>query len=89
MHMSVDAPERLTFAVNVQPVAVGIVLFGALGAWFLPCGLGAKDWFRGEKHNLDPSVSILFLVPQSWRVSCCQTDCAAAHVSGGMAFLAI
>lgn len=41
---------------NYAPVAVGIVLFGALGAWVLPCGWGAKDWFRGEKHNLDPSV---------------------------------
>lgn len=58
--------RRLTSAVNVQPVAVGIVLFGALGAWVLPCGWGAKDWFRGEKHNLDPSVSsILFRMPQS------------------------
>lgn len=41
---------------NAQPVAVGIVLFGALLAWILPFGWGAKDWFRGEKHNLSPSV---------------------------------
>ncbi len=40
----------------MQPVAVGIVLFGALLAWILPCGWGAKDWFRGEKHNLEPPV---------------------------------
>lgn len=49
----------LTFddLVGLQPVAVGIVLFGALLAWILPCGWGAKDWFRGEKHNLEePSV---------------------------------
>lgn len=75
---------------NYAPVAVGIVLFGALLTWVLPCGLGAKDWFRGEKHNLDPSVSnILFLLPQSWTVCSCQTNCAAAHVSGVIAVLAI
>lgn len=41
---------------NYAPVAVGIVLFGALFAWFLPCGLGAKDWFKGCRQVLDDSV---------------------------------
>ena len=26
-------------------VAVGIVLFGALIGWFMPCGLGGRHWF--------------------------------------------
>ena len=50
----------------MQPVAVGIVLFGALLAWILPCGWGAKDWFRGEKHNLEPSVGNSPHHPKRW-----------------------
>jgi hypothetical protein len=42
---------------NYAPVAVGIVLVGTLLVWILPCGLGAKDWFRGGRHTLpDPPV---------------------------------
>ncbi|KAK9918140.1 hypothetical protein WJX75_001594 [Coccomyxa subellipsoidea] len=41
---------------NYAPVAVGIVLFGALFAWILPCGFGAKDWFKGCRQTLDDSA---------------------------------
>ena len=41
---------RRTF--NWAPVAVGIVLVGTLGSWVLPCGVGARHWFRGEKQTL-------------------------------------
>ena len=28
--------------------------------WFLPCGWGARSWFKGELHNLvEDSVRIL------------------------------
>ena len=40
-------------------VAVGIVLVGTIVTWFLPCGLGARYWFRGELHTLkDSSVRL-------------------------------
>jgi hypothetical protein len=42
---------------NYAPVAVGIVLFGSLISWFLPFGIGAKDWFKGCRQTLDDSVS--------------------------------
>ena len=33
---------------NYAGVAVGIVMLAALLFWFLPFGLGARRWFRGE-----------------------------------------
>ena len=39
---------------NYAPVAVGTVLAGTLITWFLPCGFGARSWFRGAVHNLSP-----------------------------------
>ena len=37
---------------NWAPVAVGIVLVATLVSWYLPCGVGARHWFRGEKGTL-------------------------------------
>ena len=41
---------RRTF--NWAPVAVGAVLVGTLVSWSLPCGVGARHWFRGGKQTL-------------------------------------
>ena len=33
---------------NYAGVAVGIVMLGTVISWFLPGGLGARNWYRGE-----------------------------------------
>ena len=33
---------------NYAGVAVGIVMLGTVIFWFLPGGLGARNWYRGE-----------------------------------------
>ena len=48
---------------NYAPVAVGIVLVGTLFSWILPCGLGARSWFRGELHNLPSEASVRMQAP--------------------------
>jgi hypothetical protein len=37
---------------NYAPVAVGIVLFGALIFFFFPY-IGAYRWYRGERHTVE------------------------------------
>ncbi len=36
---------------NYSGVAVGIVLMGIVIFWFLPGGLGARRWYRGERKT--------------------------------------
>ena len=36
---------------NYAPVAVGIVLVGALASFFCPV-IGARHWYRGERHTV-------------------------------------
>ena len=50
---------------NYAPVAVGIVLVWALGSFFCP-GIGARHWYRGEKHNIED-----FTVRQTWHYMAC------------------
>lgn len=41
-----------TQTLNYAPVAVGIVLVGALLGFYCPV-IGAKNWYRGEKHTVE------------------------------------
>ena len=41
-----------TLTLNYAPVAVGIVLGGALLSFFCPF-VGARLWYRGEKHTVE------------------------------------
>ena len=44
------------YSFNYAPVAVGIVLIGAIAAWFFPA-VGARHWYHGPKGTyarLDP-----------------------------------
>ena len=34
---------------NYAGVAVGVVLVFSLGWWLLPCGWGARHWFKGPQ----------------------------------------
>ena len=75
-------PDAYVVVLALQPVAVGIVLFGALLAWILPCGWGAKDWFRGEKHNLeDPSVGRLACSPYRFQQMVSLPDTLFSHMA--------
>ena len=57
---------------NYAGVAVGIVMLAALLFWFLPFGLGARRWFRGEiKTAKIPFDSVRLRFPQFNFTSCC------------------
>ena len=69
---------------NWAPVAVGIVLVGTLASWYLPCGVGARHWFRGEKGTL-LDVWVRARPPRlpslaQWQPS---TECACSCVTEG------
>ena len=57
---------------NYAGVAVGIVMLAALLFWFLPFGLGARRWFRGEiKTAKIPFDSVRLRFSQLSFTLCC------------------
>lgn len=45
---------------NYAPVAVGVVLIGALASFFCPV-IGARYWYRGEMHTVE-DFTVRFLL---------------------------